>query len=278
MRLQRSASVITLVLLVVAALTALPIVQAASVSPVYVPGNPTCADLGFSLEFKIDPPTPGTYDVNGFGTVTLVSADGIYFDWSSTFGIDAVVSKASNGANVFIYSPESMGDSGLFSPVNPSGGPAEISHVLFCYDTDPAPTPTDIPPTEVPPTEVPPTEVPPTEVPPTPTVEITAQPEEPTATPVTPTPTIEVIGQPEDPTATPVTPTATVAITVVPQDNPTSAPTSAPTDAPTATPEAMQVVLPAAGAGGTAGGLGGIVSIAFALAGGAAAWLRKSRI
>ncbi|MFO7697402.1 MAG: hypothetical protein R6X16_09625 [Anaerolineae bacterium] len=230
-------------------------ILAASVEPILMPGpgNQTCADLGYAIEYKVDPPQSGTFMVPEFGSITVTMQGELSFDWTSTFGIDAVIAKGGNqGANAFVYDPESLGDTNLYVP----DGEQAVSHISFCYDLDEVP-PTEIPPTEIPPTEVPPTEVPPTEVPPT----------EVPPTEVPPTPTLQIIAQPEDPTATPV-----------PQDNPTEAPTSAPTVAPTATPEPLQAVLPAAGTGSAAGGFGGLISIAFALAGGAAAWWRKSRI
>ncbi|MCI0398418.1 MAG: hypothetical protein L0332_06115 [Chloroflexi bacterium] len=58
-------------------------------------------------------------------------------DWSSTFGIDAVIVKGGSNANLYIYDPpaESFGDSGLHSPINPNNGdPFGLSHVEFCYD------------------------------------------------------------------------------------------------------------------------------------------------
>lgn len=140
MRHSRNTWIYSLILLLAAALLALPFAQAASVEPIYVKGNPSCSDLGYSLEFKVDPPDPGTYNAEGFGSVTLASADGIYFDWSASFGVDAVIAKGGRGAHVYYYSPETTADSALRSPDNPNGKPAELSHVSFCYDADPIPT------------------------------------------------------------------------------------------------------------------------------------------
>lgn len=127
-----------LVLLVVGALllAALP-VGAASVPPVEVAGNPTCAQQGYAYGVKWNYPedsTGGTYPL-GTGTVTW-STDGTYVDWESTFGVDAVIVKGGNAANVYKYDPpvESFGDTDLVSPNNSSGKPAGLSHVEFCYD------------------------------------------------------------------------------------------------------------------------------------------------
>lgn len=108
------------------------------VDPIYVPGNPSCEDLGFTYGAKWDYPedsTGGTYPL-GTGTVTW-STDGIYVDWSSTFGVDAVIVKGGPNANAYVYYPpaESYGDGGLHSPINPSNDKIYgLSHVDFCYD------------------------------------------------------------------------------------------------------------------------------------------------
>ncbi|MCA9903624.1 MAG: hypothetical protein KC547_07190, partial [Anaerolineae bacterium] len=130
----RSAYLVLLVIAVV--MLAAPFTQAASVTPTVVSGNPTCQDLGYLYGYKPqpEPPPSGTYTIpNTSYTITIVS-DGTYFDWSSTLPIDAVISKGSNAANVYVYNPESTGDTQLASPVNASGHPAAISHIEFCYD------------------------------------------------------------------------------------------------------------------------------------------------
>ena len=110
--------------------------SATSVVPVFVPGNPTCTGLGYDFGFKVDPPNAGTYDIDGINTVT-VTTDGVYFDWSSTLGMDAVIAKGGPNANVYIYDPpaESKSDTGLHSPINPNNGePFGLSHIEFCFD------------------------------------------------------------------------------------------------------------------------------------------------
>lgn len=104
------------------------------VTPQVVSGNPTCAQLGYAAGVRYDPEETGTVDV-GTGTVTW-SHDGTYVTWSSTIGLDAVIVKGGPAANVYVYDPESTGDSGLASPDNPSGGPAGLSHIDFCFDYD----------------------------------------------------------------------------------------------------------------------------------------------
>jgi hypothetical protein len=110
--------------------------QATTVTPIFVAGNPTCTGLGYDFGFKVDPPNAGTYSIDGFNTVT-VTTDGISFDWSSTLGMDAVISKGGPNANVYIYDPpaEAFSDTGLHSPINPNNGePFGLSHIEFCFD------------------------------------------------------------------------------------------------------------------------------------------------
>ncbi len=113
-------------------------VMAASVTPVVIAGNPTCIDLGYDFGFKIDPPTPGIYPV-GNGSITWTSADGVYLDWSSTFGIDAVLVKGGPNAHLYTYNPPALafGDTGLHSPLGAGPGgsqPYGISHLEFCFN------------------------------------------------------------------------------------------------------------------------------------------------
>lgn len=113
-------------------------VKAASVEPIYKEGNPTCGVLGYGIEFKIgNNPVSGTYDVENFQgkTVTIV-IENDYLTWSSNLGMDAVFVKGGNNGNLYVYDPptESFGGSGLHAPINPSGKPAGISHISFCYD------------------------------------------------------------------------------------------------------------------------------------------------
>jgi hypothetical protein len=189
---------------------------AASVTPVPISNNssPTCADFAATLgggqtwlEAKKDPPGNGTITVAGFGTITISnfeqssSGNPGSFDWSSTFGIDAVLVKAgSDKHNLYVYAPtaasaESTGDTEL-EPQEGSGN--GISHISFCYDAGAPPTPTPTPPATPTP-------------PPTPT---------PPATPTPPpTPTPSPTGGVGGATATPAaTPAATDAPTLPPTD------------------------------------------------------------
>lgn len=115
------------------------------VDPIFVAGNPTCQDLGYTYEFKLDlDPASGEYTDAATGvkvTITNNAAgDGVLDAWSATFegnpfGIDAVIMKGGPGANVYVYNPEATADGNLVTPTNPSNGkPYGISHVSFCFD------------------------------------------------------------------------------------------------------------------------------------------------
>ena len=112
---------------------------ASGVTVQFVDGNPTCQELGYQYEFKIDPPVAGTYDIDGTNSVTVSfynSSEGQLMDWSSTLGMDAVLAKGASQGNLYIYDPpwEAKSGTGLHTPVNASGLYAGFSHVSFCYD------------------------------------------------------------------------------------------------------------------------------------------------
>jgi len=108
-----------------------------------VEGNPTCEDLGFGdTEFKEEDPAGGetTHDLAGGGSITIFhDLDTDTFDWTSDVGIDAIIVKGGPDAYVYDYNPESFGDTGLVSPLNPGGNVPAISHISVCYDEDPDP-------------------------------------------------------------------------------------------------------------------------------------------
>jgi hypothetical protein len=111
--------------------------QAASVAPTVVPGNPSCEDLGYAYGFKPTPEaTPsGVYNLGGGYWINVIQAGGTTpVEWASNIGIDAVIVKGGPNANVYVYDPESFGDSGLVAPDVSSGTAAGLSHLEFCYD------------------------------------------------------------------------------------------------------------------------------------------------
>jgi hypothetical protein len=108
---------------------------ATQVSPVFFDHNPGCDDLGdpdlTSLtKFEGNPVTSGTMD-----GVTITVNDPS-FDWKSQIGIDAVIVKGGDNANVYFYD-EATSDTGLQAPINPQNDkPFGLSHIEFCIDED----------------------------------------------------------------------------------------------------------------------------------------------
>jgi hypothetical protein len=128
----------------------------ASVEPTPInEGNPTCSDFDASwTELKVEPPADGDY-TDGTLEITISNFsndDPKGFDWESNIGVDAVFVKAgSDKHNLYVYDPESLGDTDLGPQDGQGNG---ISHISFCYDADeetPTPTPTpEITPTPTP--------------------------------------------------------------------------------------------------------------------------------
>ncbi|MBN1946695.1 MAG: hypothetical protein JW797_13555 [Bradymonadales bacterium] len=112
--------------------------SSAGIEPIYVQGNPTCQQLDLTAySFKVDGgPFNGIFtSPDGYLEVELTSPDGIFFQWSSNVGVDAVIAKGGPEAFVYVYDPEGLGDGNLSPPINPSTGiPYEISHIDFCFD------------------------------------------------------------------------------------------------------------------------------------------------
>lgn len=118
-------------------------VTASSVPPVFIDYNATCADLGYAYQLKVEPaggfPTSGTYSYStpdGYLTVNITYFANSHINWTANQGVDAVFMKggAGGGGNLYAYNPEIMGDTDLVTPTNPSGFPAGISHINFCFD------------------------------------------------------------------------------------------------------------------------------------------------
>ncbi len=142
-------------------------VGAASVTPTYPDGNPTCTDLNpaWTLSFKIDTGDLAnkTYKSGGQAVVTNwagqeitlsnLSAGGQVFDWSSTLPVSGVLVKAGNANNaLYTYAPPVTSDTGLTHGLGQQG----ISHLLFCGSpVQPTPEPTPTPTPEPTPTPTP---------------------------------------------------------------------------------------------------------------------------
>ncbi len=92
-----------------------------------------CNSIDFPYGTKLDGnPNSGTYQLDGGAgsvTITWTDANKSILNWSATIGIDAVILKAGNGANIYTYDPEEKNDTGLATPNGKN-----ISHLTFCYD------------------------------------------------------------------------------------------------------------------------------------------------
>ncbi len=117
------------------------------IHPILVPGNPKCKPL-YANGFKPhdEPPPPGTTTYtypDGVNTVKItMSGDQKTFDWQSTLGVDAVIVKGGDNADIFVYDlpgnppTESFGDTMLHGPAKADGKLRTISHIEFCYDVE----------------------------------------------------------------------------------------------------------------------------------------------
>lgn len=103
------------------------------VTPDHWNDNPSCENLGFDNGIRFDCEIYDCTTSNSLNGISW-SSDGTSVDWSSIFGINAVIMKGGNTANVYVYDPASTGDSGLESPLNTGGNIPELSHVDFCYN------------------------------------------------------------------------------------------------------------------------------------------------
>lgn len=116
--------------------------SAASVTPQFVAGNPSCGDYGLT-GLKVDrSDVAGDYN-DGTLAVHIEQAGngGKITSWTSNIGVDKVILKggaggsgADQGSNVYSYDPEATGDTDL---VVPNG--TALSHIEFCYDTNDTP-------------------------------------------------------------------------------------------------------------------------------------------
>ena len=97
-------------------------------------GNVTCAALGYESSSARVNYSSGSFDAPFPAGITVNVTGGTYVSWTSTFDIGAVIVKGSAAANIYEYSPASLGDSGLASPLTPSGSPAGLSNLTFCWE------------------------------------------------------------------------------------------------------------------------------------------------
>lgn len=132
----RSRLPVVLASLTAAVLVLSPLARADHVVPTLVEGNPKCGDYGWTALLARAPGQGTTSFTDGTLSVTVMR-EGDSISWSSNIGVDAVIVKGGPNANVYFYSPESTGDTGLTPPTNPKNGkPYGLSHVDFCYDME----------------------------------------------------------------------------------------------------------------------------------------------
>ncbi len=106
----------------------------------------TCSAAGCNGEtLLIEKPTGETYDGLYYIDATHyidVDAKKVMdsevensIDWTSNFDVTCIVMKGANGYDTY-YCTEgnTMDDTSMSTPINPSGGPAGISHILVCYN------------------------------------------------------------------------------------------------------------------------------------------------
>jgi hypothetical protein len=140
MNMQRNTNIcILLPALILSIATPLHDAEAATVTPIVVPGNPSCP--AGTIDFKLESPSAGSYEVVPGKVITLSNLGNGCFDWSSPdLGIDQVIAKGGPNGNVYTYDPpppESFGDTKLCTPINANNGkPYGISHISFCYDRE----------------------------------------------------------------------------------------------------------------------------------------------
>src|SRR5919198_252752 len=100
---------------------------AASVAPVLVLDNPSCADLGLvTLGSKFEPVVDKTQ-----GPITI-DVHGDTFDFTSTVPVGTVIVKGGPNANVYTYTTVTFSDTGLHAPNNGPDMFYGLSHVEFC--------------------------------------------------------------------------------------------------------------------------------------------------
>jgi len=224
--------------------------------PTPVSGNISCSDIrpGLIEAVKVDPVVDGTYsftDVNGFSQSIGVDKHDKYFDWTSTLGMDVVIVKGGNGANVYNYDAEGSGErksgNDLHAPSNcgTSHQLCGLSHVSFCYDRDNTPTPTK---TATATKTKTPTKTPTVTKTPTPTKTLTPMVTVTVTDTPTATPTDTATATPTD-TATPTetftpTPTDTATATSTETATATATDTATPTETSTATPTSTETFTP----------------------------------
>lgn len=101
-----------------------------------VPSASTCAELGYGDQQTdlLAPLATGSYAIDSVNSVNL-SFDGVFFNFSSTIRMDAVLVHGGGDAAVFgPFDPENNGWPSLHPPPDGAGGYHALEKVSFCYD------------------------------------------------------------------------------------------------------------------------------------------------
>ncbi|MBZ5708699.1 hypothetical protein [Nannocystis pusilla] len=97
------------------------------------PTVPSCPEG--TLEYKIDWPVSKSYPIPGTSDYVEVKTDGMYFDWSSKVGMDAVIAEGEWSGEKYAYDPEAYGGKGLHASMDPKTyKPHKLKRIKFCYD------------------------------------------------------------------------------------------------------------------------------------------------
>ena len=113
----------------------------ATAAAALVSAGATCAELGYgSFGARIAPVVSGTYPLDaaqgGANTVTLtVDPAGLFFDWTTTLSVDAVIVQGGPAAHAYTYLYEAVAASGASAPVEwETGRPYPLGAIELCYD------------------------------------------------------------------------------------------------------------------------------------------------
>lgn len=101
-------------------------------------GNVTCAEVPSSATLS----SSERLEVRGNSLVgdlpegleVVLASNKRSISWTSTFPITAVIVKGGDAANVYVYAPPLLADTGLVAPPRPNGQAADVSNVTFCWD------------------------------------------------------------------------------------------------------------------------------------------------
>lgn len=145
-------------------INSLPISLTQNVTPYIIPpadgnergGNRTCADVGKAyygnpLYFqcytnKKDYPflnNPELFEPNidlpieCANSINVEIINDTFINWVSTNPVGAAIIKGGSDANTYVYDPQTTNDTGLASPINSSGNPANLSNIGgFCWNPE----------------------------------------------------------------------------------------------------------------------------------------------